>query len=95
MDLKRTVADNAAENRYELVVDERTAFIDYLEQPGVRVLTHTEVPESLSGQGIGSALVLGSLELARDRGLRIVPLCSFVAAYIRRHPEWAEIVFEG
>jgi predicted GNAT family acetyltransferase len=53
---------------------------------------HTEVDRTLQRRGLGSALVAGALDDARVRGLRVVPLCPFVEAYIRRHPGYAELV---
>jgi predicted GNAT family acetyltransferase len=52
----------------------------------------TEVPEALEGQGIGSALARGALDDVRAQGLQVIPLCPFVAAFIRRHPEYLDLV---
>lgn len=85
------VRDNAAAGRFEAHVDGAVAFADY-SQEGDRILfTHTEVPEALEGQGIGSALIRAALETVRERGLKVVPLCSFVAAYMQRHPETRDL----
>lgn len=65
---------------------------DYKLSGGTIVFMHTEVPESLEGQGVGSALVRGALEHAREQGYGVAPLCPFVAAYIRRHPEYQDLV---
>lgn len=88
------VKDNAALGRYELVVDGATAFASYRMQDGRRVFTHTEVPESMAGQGVGSALARGALDDARARGMAVVPRCSFIAGYIERHPEYQDLVAE-
>ena len=85
------VRDNHSKNRYELEVEGSLAFIDYRRQGGVVTLAHAEVPPALRGGGIGSALVRGTLELARARGDRIVAQCPFVAAYLRRHPEFDDL----
>ena len=58
-------------------------------------LTHTEVPRELEGKGIGSQLVEKTLQDIERQGLRLVPLCPFVAAYIKKHPEWRRIVMKG
>ena len=60
--------------------------------PGTMTFTHTEVPYALQGQGIASRLVRGALEAARAEGLKVVPRCSFVSAYIARHPEFGDLV---
>ena len=85
------VRDNPPKQRYELDVGGAVAFIDYHRANGVVTLTHAEVPEALRGGGTGSALVRGTLELARSQGDRIIPRCSFVVAYMRRHPEFDDL----
>jgi predicted GNAT family acetyltransferase len=87
------VEDNPGELRYELRVDgELAGEIRYRTQPGSVVLVHTEIEPALEGQGLGTVLVRGALEDIRSRGARVVPQCPFVAAYIRRHPEYADLV---
>ena len=86
-----SVRDNTSKNRYELEVEGSLAFIDYHRAGRVVTLSHAEVPASLRGGGIGSTLVRGTLELARAQGDRIVPQCPFVAAYLRRHPEFDDV----
>jgi predicted GNAT family acetyltransferase len=86
------VTDNAALSRYEMVVDGVTAFVTYTQQAGRLTLVHTEVPKALGGRGIGSSLATAVLEHVRSRGLRIVPECEFIAAFIQRHPEFADLV---
>jgi len=83
-----SVRDNPSKNRYELEVEGSVAFIDYHRAGRVVTLSHAEVPPALRGGGIGSALVRGTLELARAQGDRIVPQCPFVVAYLRRHPQF-------
>jgi predicted GNAT family acetyltransferase len=88
-----TVVDNPAELRYELRVrGELAGLIRYRTEPGVVVLVHTEVFPSAEGRGLGSHLVGGALDDLRARGLRVVPLCPFAAAYVRRHPAYADLV---
>jgi predicted GNAT family acetyltransferase len=90
-----SVRDNPAERRYELRLgDTIVGEIRYRLRPGVAVLLHTEVSPSSEGQGHGSRLVAEALDDIRARGLRVVPLCPFVSAYIRRHPEYADLVRE-
>ena len=88
-----TVRDNPAELRYEARRgDSLLGQIRYRTEPGLVVLVHTDVANSVEGSGVGSALVAGALDDIRSRGLRVVPVCPFVAAYIRRHPAYAPLV---
>lgn len=89
------VTDNAAESRYEMDVQGKKAVLGYNRKDGVLYLTHTEVPEELEGQGIGSRLVKHVLDDARANGEKVAPWCPFVRAYIDRHPEYEEIVAQG
>ena len=82
MDIK----DDRAKHRYEVEVPGGTAFAAYRLEGGRIIFTHTEVPEASEGQGVGEALVRFAVEDARARGLEIVPLCPFVAAWIAKHP---------
>ena len=89
----RTVEDNAAENRYEIRVDgDLAGYSAYRDVDGVRVFTHTKVEDDYEGQGVGSALAKAALDDARSRGLRIVPRCPFIAAYLQRHREYQDLV---
>ena len=82
------------ERRYELLVDGAPAGeLVYRDRgSGVLAFLHTEVDPNVRLRGLGSALVAGALDDARARGLRIVPLCPFVDAYVRRNPEYADLV---
>ena len=87
------VRDNPEELRYELVRDgEVIGVILYRATPGVIVLLHTDVEPAFEGEGVGNRLVAGALDDIRARGLRLVPVCPFVAAYLRRHPEQRDLV---
>ena len=85
------VRDNAKELRYELMRDgEVLGFVRYRREPGAVALVHTDVDPALEGRGLGSVLVKGALDDLRGRGLRVVPVCPFVRAYLHRHPEDAD-----
>ncbi len=86
------LTDNTAQHRFEMNVDGAIAFVTYRTTPNRLVLVHTEVPETLSGRGIGSAIARAVLDHARSRGVHIVPECEFIAGYIARHPEHADLV---
>lgn len=68
------------------------AYVDYRRDGRTVTMTHAEVPAGLRGGGIGSQLVREALLLARAQGEKVVPLCSFVAAYLRRHPEFDDLL---
>jgi uncharacterized protein len=88
------IADNEQLHRYEALVDGEVAgFIAYLAvRDGVRNFAHTEVDTAFEGKGVASQLVLGALEAERARGGKIIASCPFVSAYLRRHPEYADLV---
>lgn len=86
------VRDNKALSRFELDVEGGVAFADYRITPSAVVITHTETPRALRGHGIASDLVKGALGLIRADGRKVIAGCSFVAVYLRRHPEYADMV---
>jgi uncharacterized protein len=83
-----TVRHNVAKSRYELDTEHGLAVAIYREQGDRAIFTHTEVPAADEGRGTGASLVRAALDDARKRGFKIVPACSFVAAFVRRHPEY-------
>lgn len=87
---------NTNENQYEFHVGNYVPKIEYiLNNSGEIYLTHTEVPVALEGQGIGTQLVEKTLKDIDEKNLRLVPLCPFVAGYIKKNPEWRRIVMKG
>lgn len=85
------VRDNPDRHRFELELGGGVAFSEYRRSGHVLMIMHTEVPRELQGRGIGSKLVRGVLAQARAQGLTVKPLCSFVRAYMDRHPEYADL----
>jgi uncharacterized protein len=85
------VRDNKSLSRFELDVDDSIAFANYRLAPGTVIITHTETPRPLRGRGIASQLVREALEHIRTDGLKVVAGCGFVADYLRRHPEFADL----
>jgi predicted GNAT family acetyltransferase len=82
------VVDVPEESRYELRLgDRRIGLAAYLLQDGRIAFTHTEIDSVCEGRGFGTALIAAALGDARRQGLEIVPLCPFVAAYVKQHPE--------
>ena len=92
--MSATVRDNPDESRYELVVDGRLAGIAQYRLNGERItMYHTEVEPEFEGRGLGDELARAALDDVRRRGLVLVPLCPFIAAFIRRHPgEYLDLV---
>lgn len=86
------VADNPGRSRFELAVEGGVAFASYELAPGVMTITHVVVPPQAEGKGAGSKLAAHALDAARERGLKVVPQCPFVAAYFQRHPELADLL---
>ena len=86
------VRNNASLGRYELDVEGHTAVAYYQRSGGVVTFTHTEVPQELSGRGIGSRLAHGALDAVRAEGLKVAAKCPFMAAYIGKHPEYADLI---
>ena len=85
------VRNNEALSRYELDVGQSIAFANYRLASGVVIITHTETPPALRGRGIASQLVKGALKQIRADGLKVVAGCSFVADYLRDHPEFSDL----
>lgn len=86
------VRHNPEENRFEADVDGQLCVADFQLRGTDMVMTHTYVPPALRGQGIAEKLVRAALEYARVERLRVVPACSYVEAFIRRHPEFRPLV---
>ena len=88
------VSDNEGASRFEVTVEGATAFAEYQLAGRAIIFIHTEVPDAMQGRGVGSALARGALDSARERGLEVVPVCPFIAGYIKRHPEYLDLVSE-
>jgi predicted GNAT family acetyltransferase len=87
------VKNNQSKNQFEADLDGKTALIKYRkESDGALNLFHTKVPEEFEGKGVGSQLVKNALEQIKAGNLKINPSCPFVAAYIKRHPEYENLV---
>jgi predicted GNAT family acetyltransferase len=94
-DKELTVTHDEASSRYEIDLGGQKAVADYgLSGDGTMMFTHTEVPRQHTGRGVASRLIKFALDDARERGRKVLPYCSFVSAYIRRHPEYKELVLE-
>ncbi len=87
-----TVVHNAADSRFEALVDGQQCVADYAVERGVMVMHHTHVPAALRGRGVAALLVREALAYARSQGLQVRPLCSYVAGYMRRHPQTRDLL---
>jgi predicted GNAT family acetyltransferase len=86
------IRNNEARQQFEAAVEGGPAILTYRKRHGEIAFLHTDVPPALEGHGIGGALARAGLDYARDQGLVVVPICPFVRAYIREHPEYASLV---
>lgn len=87
------VSDNGDAQRFEAYVDgELAGVMEYIPLEGKVIATHTEVAPAFEGKGVGSSLVAGALEQLRASERLVQPLCPYVAGYLRRHPEFADVV---
>ena len=90
------IRDNIEKHRFEADLgDGSFAIAEYNLLHGKIVFTHTEVPPAHGGQGIGSALIRFGLASARERGLKVIPICPFFAAYIKKHAEEQDLLDPG
>jgi predicted GNAT family acetyltransferase len=90
--MSEAVRDNKVLHRFEMDAGGETAVAYYALSPGTIRFDHTEVPAALRGRGIASRLVHGALEASRAAHLKVVPRCSFVSAYLARHPEFNDLI---
>ena len=85
-------SDNESEHHFEWTTPAGTAFIDYKKTTRQLMLIHTEVPETMQGQGIAPKLVTAALTFAEENGLKVIPLCVYVLAFLKKHPEWNRVL---
>ncbi len=90
--MTESVRNNPAKKRYELEVEGHLAATYYELSNGVITFIHTEVPKELGGKGVGSTLIKGALDQVRAAGLKVIPQCPFVKAYIDKHAEYADLL---
>lgn len=87
-----TIAHDAARHHFEVLVDGQRCVLDYTLADTVMTITHTGVPEAVGGRGIAAQLLGAAVAAARGAGWRIVPACSYAAAYFRRHAELRDLL---
>jgi predicted GNAT family acetyltransferase len=87
-----SAVNNEAAHRFEIDLGGQFATTEYKRRDGTIIFTHTEVPPGFEGKGVGNALARAALDYARSEGMRVIPRCPFVDAFIRRHPEYQDLV---
>ena len=86
------VRDNREKSRFELEEGGLTAVADYRRQGDHLLITHVEAPPALRGTGTADRLMTGVVAAARAEGVKVAPLCSYAAAFMRRHPEHSDLM---
>jgi predicted GNAT family acetyltransferase len=86
------VVHNAAASRFEAVVDGVSCVLEYSLHDRVMTITHTGVPDAVGGRGIAGALVTAAFDTARSERWRVVPACSYAQVWIKRHPDYADLL---
>lgn len=89
------IRDNQEHSRFETVIDGHLAEVVYRLEGDKLNLVHTFVPEELGGRGIAGQLAAFALDAARARGLKVIPTCPYIAGYIKKHPEYQDLVAAG
>lgn len=91
--MESAIRKNPEQSRYELVVEDTVAgVVEYVEKDGYVELTHTEIDPSHEGEGLGSQLARAVLDGLRNEERAVIPSCPFINSYLKRHPEYAELV---
>ena len=88
---KLEVIHNPTESRFEIRLDGQLAKLDYVEDGDSIVMTHVGVPIEFRGHGIAAIITKAGLDYAKAKSLRVIPMCSYVAAYLRRNPQYIEL----
>ncbi|HET7222015.1 MAG TPA: GNAT family N-acetyltransferase [Rhodanobacteraceae bacterium] len=86
------IVHDPAGHQFRVEVDGHLGVVDYTLRDGAMIITHTEVPSSIGGRCIAAELTRTALDTARRKGSKVVPACSYAAAFIRRHPEFAGLL---
>jgi len=90
--MARTVHHNQAAHKFELVEDNLTSIVEYELDGQVMDITHTIVPDAVGGRGIAGDLNKEALNTARQNGWKVKATCPYTAAYIKRHPEFQDLL---
>ncbi len=90
--MPRAIEHNEAQQRFECTEEGHLCVLDYQLGGTLMTITHTGVPEAVGGRGIAADLTRHALDTARSRGWKVRPVCSYAAVYIKRHPEYQDLV---
>jgi predicted GNAT family acetyltransferase len=85
------IIHNEVERRFEVSINGLLSKLDYIQDEDTFVITHVGVHPNLRGHGVAGKLTQASLEFAKGKSLRVIPMCSYAAGYIRRNPQYAEL----
>jgi predicted GNAT family acetyltransferase len=85
------IRHDSSAHRFAVVVEGFDAFVDYTREGNVLAINHTLVPPEIGGRGVAAQLMQATLEFARTEGLKVDPRCSYAEAYLRRHPQYADL----
>jgi predicted GNAT family acetyltransferase len=86
------IINNEDIHNFEFFIDGHRSFIDYQIKDNDIYLVHTEVPEVLKGRGVAEKMVEKTFNYIEQEGFKLVPLCSYIQVYLKRHPEWNRLV---
>ena len=89
-----SVRNNVSGHRFELEIDDEVAKAWYRRSGHVVTFTHTDVPDSLAGKSVGSRLAAGALDAVRAAGDKVIAVCPFITAFMRRHHEYDDLLAE-
>jgi len=81
------ITNNEASGRFEVAVDGGIGFLRYRIETGTMLLLHVEVPPEARGRGVAAELSRSALEFAKEHNLKAIPVCSYVAAYMKQHAD--------
>ncbi|MBR9859878.1 N-acetyltransferase [bacterium] len=93
--MEHKLINNESRKQFEFHIEGKVPRLEYILVGKKIYLTHTEVPFEFEGRGIGSKLIKAALDFVKEHQLKIIPLCPFVAAYIKKHPEWKSYLESG
>ncbi len=85
------IIHNPEKNRFEVWIDSQLSKLDYIENGNTIVMTHVGVHPEHRGGGVAGKITQAALEYAKEKSLRVIPMCSYVASYIRRNPQYAQL----